>query len=49
MGYVIVLYGSYKKFIKRLLYFSPPTNCFYGVVFPNMLHTMLSELLPQIF
>ena len=29
MGYINVLYGGYKKVIKRLMYFSPPTECFY--------------------
>ena len=49
MGYIIVLYGGYKKVIKRLMYFSPPTKCFYEDVFSNMLHTILSELLRQSF
>ena len=49
MGYITVLYGGYKKVIKRLIYFSPPTKCFYDDVISNMLHTILSELLRQSF
>ena len=49
MGYITVLYGGYKKVIKRLIYFSPPTKCFYDDVLSNMLHTILSELLRQSF
>ena len=43
MGYINVLYGSYKKFIKKLMYFSPPTKCFYEDVLANIPHTILSE------
>ena len=49
MGHIIVLDGGYKKVIKRLMYFSPPTKCSYGDVFSNMLHAILSELLRQSF
>ena len=49
MGYMIVLYAGYNEIIKRLMYFSLPTKCFYEDVFSNMLHTILSELLRQSF
>ena len=49
MGYITVLYGGYKKVIKRLIYFSSPTKCFYDDVLSNMPHTILSELLRQSF
>ena len=49
MGYITVLYGGYKKVIKRLMFFSPPTKCFYENVISKMLHTILSELLQQSF
>ena len=49
MGYIIVLYGGYKKMIKKLMYFSPPTICFCEDVLSNMLQTILSELLRQSF
>ena len=49
MGYVNVLYEGYKKLIKRLMYFSPPTKCFYEDVISNILHTTLSEPLQQKF
>ena len=49
MGYIIVLYGGYKKVIKRLIYLIPPTKCFYEDVFSNILYTILSELLRQSF
>ena len=49
MGYLNVLYGGYKKFIKRLMYFSRPTKCFYEDVLSNILNTMLSESLRQSF
>ena len=47
MGYITVLYGGYKKVIKKLMYLSPPTKCFYEDFLSNMLHTILSELLQQ--
>ena len=49
MGYKTVFYGDYNKVIKRLMYFCPPTKCFYEDVLSNMLQTILSELLRQIF
>ena len=49
MGYITVLYGGYKKVIKRLIYFSSPTKWFYDDVLSNMPHTILSELLRQSF
>ena len=49
MGYKTVFYGDYKKVIKRLMYFCPPTKCFYEDVLSNMLQTILSELLRQSF
>ena len=49
MGYITVLCGGYKMVIKRLMYFSPPTKCFYEDVISNMLYTVLSELLRQSF
>ena len=49
MGYITVLYGGYKKPIKRLMYFCPPTMCFYEDVLSNMLQTILSELRRQCF
>ena len=49
MGYINVLYGGYKKVIKRLMYINPPTKCFYEDILPNILHTILSEPLQQRF
>ena len=49
MGYKTVFYGDYNKVIKRLMYFCPPTKCFYEDVLSNMLQTILSELLRQSF
>ena len=49
MGYIIVMNGGYKKVIKMLMYFIPPTKCFYEDVLCNMIHTILSELLRQSF
>ena len=49
MGYITVLYRGYKKVIKKLMYFRPPTICLYEDVLPNMLQTILSELLRQSF
>ena len=47
IGYINVLSGGYKKFIKRLMYFSPPTKRFSEDVISNILHTMSSETLRQ--
>ena len=47
MGYINVLYGGYKTVIKRLMYFSPPKECFYEDVLSNILHAILSEPLHQ--
>ena len=33
MGYLNALYGGYKKVIKRLIYFSPPTKCLMKMFF----------------
>ena len=49
VGYMIVLYGGYKKVIKKLMDFSFPTKCFHEDVLSNMLHTILFELLRQSF
>ena len=49
MGYITVLYGGFKKVIKRLMYFSPHTKWFYEDALSNILHTILSELLRQSF
>ena len=49
MRYLNVFYGGYKKVIKSLMYFSPPTKCFYGDVLSNILHTILSKSLQQGF
>ena len=49
MGYMNVLYGRYKKVIKRLMYFSPPKKCFYEDVLTSTLHIVLSEPLQQRF
>ena len=49
MGYITVLYGVYKKVIKKLMYFSPLAKCFHEDVLSNMLHTILSELQRQNF
>ena len=49
MGCVNALYGGHKKVIKRLMYFSPPTKCFYEDVLSNILHATLSEPLQQTF
>ena len=49
MGYVNVWYGAYKKVIKRVMYFSPPTKCFYEDVLSNILHTILPGSLEQKF
>ena len=49
MHYLNVFYGGYKKVIKSLMYFSPPTKCFYGDVLSNILHTILSKSLQQGF
>ena len=49
MGYINVLCGGYKKVIKRLMYFSPPKECFYEDVLSNILHTILPEPLQQSF
>ena len=38
-----------KKVIKRLMYFSPPTKCYYEDVLSNILHTISSETLRQSF
>ena len=43
MCYINVLYGGYKKVIKRLMYFSLPTECFYEDALSNVLHIILSE------
>ena len=43
ISYINVLNGDYKKVIKRLMYFSPPTKCFYKNVLSNILHTILPE------
>ena len=43
MGYLNVLYGGYKKVIKRLMFFSPLTKCYYKDGLSNILHTILSE------
>ena len=43
MGYMNVLYGRYKKVIKRLMYFSPPKKCFYEDGLANILNTIFSE------
>ena len=45
MGFIKVMYGGYKKVIKRLMYFSPLTKWFYEDVFSNILHTIVSEAL----
>ena len=47
MGYLNVFYGGYKKFIKSLMYLSPPTKCFYEDVLSNIPHTILFESLRQ--
>ena len=47
MGYLNVLHGGYVKVVERLMYFSPPTKCFYEDVLSNILHTILSEPLWQ--
>ena len=49
MGYINALYGGYKKVIKRLMYFSPPTKCFYEDVLSKILHTISSKTLRQSF
>ena len=49
MGYVNVWYGAYKKVIKRVMYFCPPTKCFYEDVLSNILHTILPGSLEQKF
>ena len=49
MGYINVLCGGYKKVIKRLMYFSPPKECFYEDVLTSILHILLSEPLQQRF
>ena len=49
IGYITVLYGDYKNVIKRLMYFSPHTKCFYEDVLSNTLHAILSELLRRSF
>ena len=43
MSFINVLHGGYKKFIKKLMCFSPPTECFYEDVLANIPHTILSE------
>ena len=49
MCHLNVFYGGYKKVIKRLMSFSPPTKRFYEDVLSNIPHTMLSESLRQSF
>ena len=36
VGYISVLYEDYKKVIKRLMFFSPPTKCFYEAFLSNL-------------
>ena len=43
MDFINVLYERYKKFIKKLMCFSPLTKCFYEDVLANIPHTILSE------
>ena len=40
MDYITVLYRGYKKVIKTLMYFSPPTKCFYEDALSNIPHTI---------
>ena len=49
MGYLNVLHGGCVKVIEMLMYFSPPTKCFYEDVLSNILHIILSEPLWQTF
>ena len=49
MGYINLFYGGYKKVVKRLMYFDPPTKCFYEDVLSKILHTVLPEPLWQSF
>ena len=49
MGYINVLYGGSQKTIKKLMYFSPLAKCFYKDVLSNILHTILSGSLQQMF
>ena len=49
MGYINVLHEGCKKLIKKLMYFSPPTKCFYEDVPSNILHTILSDPLQEKF
>ena len=48
-GYITVLFEGYKKVIKRLMYFSPPTKFFYEDILSNVLHTILSGFLRKSF
>ena len=47
LSYINVLCGGYKKILKKLRYFSPPTKCFYENVLSSIIHTILSEPLRQ--
>ena len=40
MDYITVLYRGYKKVIKTLMYFSPPTKCFYEDALSNIPHAI---------
>ena len=44
-----VIKSRIQKVMKRLMYFSPPTKCFYKDALSNILHTISSETLRQTF